>query len=283
MKRTRNCNSAAMSTGISKCPVDMTRIKGALIVERGKALPADLDAAKLEQLCHDDRPERVYPLFTFVEFARNGGEVQTGNTGYGPTGVTGLSARTDTFTMAKADLGLASSLMKCMQHYFDAYFVDDKNNIYGYDGGDGKLKGIQMAAIYSDNPVFSSGTDKTTMTVSFCYEDVQDAMENMNFMPADFNVSGSAYGLTPVVLCEVKSGKYAIIEEKGGYDRTEEFGEALADGAGTTIVGATSVEYADGVLSITASGDSQPALAKPSVLYAAGVKGVEYVRTESLS
>ena len=95
MRKIRNCASTQMATGVSKCQIDFGKLKGAIIVERGKKLPADLTAEKLEQACHADRPDRVYPIFTFVEYAKNGGEPQVGATGYGPQGVTGVNARTD--------------------------------------------------------------------------------------------------------------------------------------------------------------------------------------------
>ena len=46
MRKTRICDSAEMNTGGSACSVDWGKIKGAIIVEHGKKLPADLTPEK---------------------------------------------------------------------------------------------------------------------------------------------------------------------------------------------------------------------------------------------
>ncbi len=103
MRKTRICDSAEMNTGGSACSVDWGKIKGAIIVEHGKKLPADLTPEKLAELCHADRPDRIYPILTFVEYAKSGGEAQVSAVGYGSNQYNGLNAQTDTFTLPRFD------------------------------------------------------------------------------------------------------------------------------------------------------------------------------------
>ena len=77
------CESAEMNTGGSACKVDWGKVKGAILVEHGVKLPANITADELEKMCHADRPGRIYPIHTFVEYAKNGGEAQVSAVGYG--------------------------------------------------------------------------------------------------------------------------------------------------------------------------------------------------------
>ena len=279
MTKIRKCAEAMLSTGVSKCPLDMKRVIGAILVEPGTVLPAGITKEKLLELCHADRPERIYPIFGFCNFTPNGGEVQTSANGYGPTQASGMSPRSDTFDLAQADEGLHSSLLQCLNKKFDVYYFDEKDFIYGYNAGDGKLHGIPMASVFSNNPLFA-GTDNANMSVTFCYMDIRDWFEHYQFEKMDFDASRVCYGLTRVILKEVSSGKYKIIEEIGGYDRTEEFGEAVQAGEGSVVIDGSAVSYDAGLISITS--ENTPSLAAPSILYLADIKGIEYVGTEKL-
>ena len=277
MKKIRNCKSGALNTGTSKCPLDFKQIKYALIMAHGQKLPEQLTAQTFEKLCHDDLPARVCPVGEFVDYAKEGGEVQTSNVGYGPTAPNGVSAQKDTLTLGKSDDALRASLLRGMNEPRDVYFVDGDNIIYGYDDGTDILAGIPMSSVYPDGAVFS-GAEKAPMTVNFCYADIRDALEHINFMQLDFDISSVAMGLVGVILKEVSTGQYKIIEEIGGLDRTEEFGQAIQTGASTCVLNGSTVTYKSGQIAITS--DSTPTLAAPSVLYAAEVKGIYYVRTE---
>ena len=279
MTKVRNCASAHLSTGFSKCPLDMKRVIGAILVEPGKVLPAKMTKEKLLELCHADRPDRIYPVFGFCNFTPNGGEVQTAANGYGPTQASGISPRSDTFDLAQSDEGLNASLLKCLNKKYDAYYFDENDFIYGYNAGDGQLHGIPMASVYPTNPIFA-GTDNANMSLTFCYKDVRDWLEHYQFEKMDFDVSRECYGLTRVILKEVSSGKYKVIEETGGYDRTDEFGQAIQTGSSSVVIDGSAVSYAGGLISITS--DSTPSLAAPSILFLADIKGIEYVGTEKL-
>ena len=49
MRNTRVCESAEMSTGGSACKVDWGKVKGAILVEHGVKLPANITADELEK------------------------------------------------------------------------------------------------------------------------------------------------------------------------------------------------------------------------------------------
>lgn len=49
MRNTRVCESAEMNTGGSACKVDWGKVKGAILVEHGVKLPANITADELEK------------------------------------------------------------------------------------------------------------------------------------------------------------------------------------------------------------------------------------------
>lgn len=62
--KTRSCESSQMNTGGSACKIDWGKVKGIILVEHGIKLPEDLTAEKMAELCHADRPNRIYPITT---------------------------------------------------------------------------------------------------------------------------------------------------------------------------------------------------------------------------
>lgn len=124
MRKTRTCTGSNLNTGVSKCHLNPEKVKGAILVPRGVKLPAEFTATKAKELCHADRPERIYPILPFVEYAKNGGEPQVAANGYGPSQMTGISALTYTFTMDKFYPELNASLTKTANKAWDAYFYD---------------------------------------------------------------------------------------------------------------------------------------------------------------
>ena len=100
MKKIRTCAGTHINSGSSACKIDWSKVKGAILVEPGTKLPDDVTAEKLAEMCHADRPGRIYPISPFFEYAKNGGEAQISAVGYGPNQFNGLNAQTDTFTLA---------------------------------------------------------------------------------------------------------------------------------------------------------------------------------------
>lgn len=277
MRKTRICDSAEMNTGGSACSVDWGKIKGAIIVEHGKKLPADLTPEKLAELCHADRPERIYPVLTFVEYAKSGGEAQVSAVGYGPNQYNGLNAQTDTFTLGRFDEMLNAELLRCANKQWDVYYWDSNKMLIGYNDGTDILAGIPMSAIYPSSTPFSTSGAKSTMTVNFAHFDAEDSQLNFDYLKLDFNPGNVIKGLTEVMLVEETSGKYKIVECIGGYDRTAEFADALSTGAAEVFTGVTSASYENGLITIT-PGEGEISVKQPSVLYTNDIKWVEFIK-----
>ena len=279
MRKIRNCNSSKLNTGVSKCQIDFGKVKGSIVVERGVKLPADLTGESLEELCHADRPNRALPILLYVEYAPNGGEPQVSAVGYGGNSVSGVSALTDAFTMDKFSEALNASLLKTMNTQYDVYHFDDKNILYGYNDGTDVLAGIPMSTIYPKAVMHPTSSAKSQLTINYCYEDAQDAMENFDYVQLDFDPKRFVIGLVGVKIEKVEGTKYKIVEAIGGYDRTAEFGVTIADKASATLNGVSSAQYdaETETLTLTVEDGKTPTLKSPAELYAAGVKGIEQV------
>ncbi len=283
MRKIRNCNGTLLSTGKSGCQVDFGKVKAIILVAHGVKLGNSFSQGDFEEKCHADLPNRIYPIKTIVEYAKNGGEPQTSAVGYGGTGVTGVSARTDTFTIDKYSEHLAASLSKCMNKRYDAYYVDENNLLIGLNDGTDVLAGIPMSTVYPTVTPHPTSSAKASLTVSCCIEDARAAIENFDYVQLDFNPLEELEGLIPVDLVEAESGKYKIIETLGGYDRTEEFGATLASAAASVFNGVTSATYADGLLTLVVTSGATPSLKAASVLYASDIVGIEWNKTIEIS
>ena len=280
MRNLRKCNTGHLNTGISKCPVDFARMKGAIIVPYGSKLPANLSVEALTKQAHADEAERIYGIVGFCEFAQEGGEAQTGAVGYGGLQVTGYSDRADTYTLDKNYPELHASLTKCAGNKFGAYYFDEKNMLYGLNDGTDELAPFPMNTIHSNATPYSTSGSKSTMTVKFCHEDSRAAIENADYIQLDFNPMRATLGLTGVKLIKVgdTGNDYKLIEAVGGYDLTSIFGPLMADDT-NVISGATAVAYDTDkeVLTLTVSGSATPALKAPKLLLEAGIAGIEQV------
>lgn len=280
MRNLRKCNNGHLNTGISKCPVDFARMKGAIIVPYGSKLPADLSVEALTKQAHADEAERIYGIVGFCEFAQEGGEAQTGAVGYGGLQVTGYSDRADTYTLDKNYPELHASLTKCAGNKFGAYYFDEKNMLYGLNDGTDELAPFPMNTIHSNATPYSTSGSKSTMTVKFCHENSRAAIENADYIQLDFNPMRATLGLTGVKLIKVgdTGNDYKLIEAVGGYDLTSIFGPLMADNT-NVISGATAVAYDTDkeVLTLTVSGSATPALKAPKLLLEAGIAGIEQV------
>lgn len=272
-KKYRECPGVAnFNTGVSACPLDPGKVKAIILVVHGKKLPSSISAETLEEACHADRPDRIYPIKTVVEFEPSGGEAQTSATGYGPTKITGYSAKTDTYTLDNCDLNLKANLMAIKNTAMDAYLVDENNIIYGQNDGTDVLAGIPLSGVYPGGQDFdSSGTD-ANLTVTLMYQDYEKYVKNADLIQADFDVVNALKGLVYVEFVSEDATKYKLIEHYGGLNITEYYGQLLQTNAETAIPDATSVSYANGLITV-ASGT--PSLASPSVLQGVGITGIE--------
>lgn len=279
MRKLRKCTGSSLNTGVSKCPPDFGKMKGAILVEPGMKLPVDLTADKLEELAHADRPDRIYGIKTFVEFAPNGGEVQTAANGYGPEEVTGLSARKDTFTLDKFYPELHSALTKCHNKPWDVYFFDEDNILYGINDGSDQLAGFPISTVYSDATPFGTSSAKPTMNVTFSYTDPKEAVIDFDYVQLDFRPARLVLGLTAVKLAKTgtNSNEYKLYEVVGGNDITADFGKLLAS-AEDVFEGTTSaVSYNEASDTLTIASAGEVSLKSPSILFSKEIKGIEAV------
>ena len=269
----RRCPGLAeFNTGKSVCVLDPGKIKSVILVMHGQKLPDTLSAEELEKACHADRPGRIFPLKTVVEYEPSGGEAQTNATGYGPTKLTGYSAKVDTLTLDDFDASLKANLMAVKNVAFDAYLVDDNNVIYGMNDGTDVLAGIPLSGVYPGGQDWDSSGTEANLTVTLMFQDYEKYVKNADVMACDFNVTDALKGLVYVDFVSVDSTKYKLVEHFGGLDVTEYYGALLQQNAAEALPDVTSVSYADGVLTVATG---TPVLAKPSALQAVGITGIE--------
>lgn len=270
----RKCPGVAtFNTGSSVCVLDPGKIKAIILTIHGHKIPTEKTAEAFEKACHADRPGRIFPIKTIVEYAPSGGEAQTSATGYGPTKVTGYSAKNDVWTLQDYDASLKANIMAAKNVAFDAYFVDENNVVYGVNDGTEDLAGIPLSGVYPGGQDWDSSGTEANLTIATMFKDYEKYVKNADVRAYDFDVVDALKGLVYVDLVSTESNKYKLIEHFGKLDITEYYGELLAKNAETALNGTTSASYADGV--ITTVGEGSITLASPSVLQESGITGIE--------
>lgn len=262
---------ASFNSGSSVCLFDPGKVKAIILTIHGYKLPATLTRESLEKACHADRPGRIFPIKTIAEYAPSGGEAQTQTTGYGPTKITGYSAKSDTWTLEDYDVNLKANLASAKSVAFDAYFVDENNVIYGIDDGTSVLAGIPMSGVYPGGQDWDSSGTEANLTVTTLFKDYERYMKTAGIKECDFDVVDALRGLVYVDFMTVEAGKYKLVEHFGRLDITEYYGDLLVENSTAAMPGATAVTYSGGVISATGT----PKLASPSVLQANGIVGIE--------
>lgn len=276
MRPIRNCKRGVLNTGKSQCPLDLAHIIGAMVVEAGFEFPETPTASSLKEACHADRPNRIMPIVTFVEYAKEGGEASVSAVGYGGNQVTGISPRTDTFTLAQHDPALAASLSKAMNLPFEVFYFDENNVVYGRRVGDA-LRGFPITTLYPTVTPHPTSSNPATLTVSFAFKNSRDAIEDFDYVELDFNLEDNLVMLTEVELVSTGTNKYKIVEKVGGYNLTAQYGETIATEASSVFNGVSAATYdsAANELTVTlATGATAPTLKSPSALYTAGIYGI---------
>lgn len=270
----RKCPGVAtFNTGSSVCVLDPGKIKAIILTIHGHKIPTEKTAEAFEKACHADRPGRIFPIKTIVEYAPSGGEAQTSATGYGPTKVTSYSAKNDVWTLQDYDASLKANIMAAKNVAFDAYFVDENNVVYGVDDGTEDLAGIPLSGVYPGGQDWDSSGTEANLTIATMFKDYEKYIKNADVKVYDFDVVDALKGLVYVDLVSIDSNKYKLIEHFGKLDITEYYGELLSESAETALTGATSASYANGV--ITTVGEGSIKLASPSVLQESGITGIE--------
>ena len=253
--------------------LDPGKIKAIILTIHGHKIPTEKTAEAFEKACHADRPGRIFPIKTIVEYAPSGGEAQTSATGYGPTKVTGYSAKNDVWTLQDYDASLKANIMAAKNVAFDAYFVNENNIVFGMNDGTEDLAGIPLSGVYPGGQDWDSSGTEANLTIATMFKDYEKYVKNADVRAYDFDVVDALKGLVYVDLVSTESNKYKLIEHFGKLDITEYYGELLAKNAETVLIGATSASYADGV--ITTVGEGSITLASPSVLQESGITGIE--------
>lgn len=280
MKKTRTCASAQLNTGTSKCEIPFDKLLGAIVVHYGTKLPAELTANKLEELVHADYGERVFGIRTFVEAAKNGGEVQTSAVGYGSDKITGISSRKDTMTMDTYSMALDASISKGGNRKWGVYYYDCDGFLYGIDDGTDILAPFPLSNIYSDSTPFKTSGNAAQQMITFSHEDAKKSKEQADFIQLDFKPQDVEYfGLTQVVMKKTADAgnAYKIYEKTGAYDVTGIYGPLIAASAESVLNGAaaaTTYNEADNTITIANAGDGEISLKSPKVLYENGIKGI---------
>lgn len=270
----RKCPGVStFNTGSSVCVLDPGKIKAIILTIHGHKIPTEKTAEAFEKACHADRPGRIFPIKTIVEYAPSGGEAQTSATGYGPTKITSYSAKNDVWTLQDYDASLKANIMVAKNVAFDAYFVDENNVIYGMNDGTEDLAGIPLSGVYPGGQDWDSSGTEANLTIATMFKDYEKYIKNADVRAYDFDVVDALKGLVYVDLVSTEDKKYKLIEHFGKLDITEYYGELLAKNAENALDGATSASYANGV--ITTVGDDPVTLASPSVLQEAGITGIE--------
>lgn len=271
-------DSTPLYTGISECPLDFEKIKMIILVEPGTKLPKTLTAEKLEEMAHADGKLRCYGIKDIVEYAKNGGEIQTAAVGYGPEEVTGVSARKDTFTLKKYNPVLHATLTRAGNKEWDAYLVDEEGTVYGINDGTDELAGFPLANVFSNATPHPTSSAKSAMDVTLSYANPKQAIVKFDFIKLLFDPKKLELGLKPVKFEKASDGKYKLYEAVGGTDVTGVYGPLIATAGTAVLTGATSAAEFDAVnKAMTIAGEGNIRLKSPSVLYTNGIKGIEQV------
>jgi len=272
----RNCitgsTTGTIHTGTSKCEIPHGKVKGAILVPHGFEV-SFASASALTTACHAaNTAERIFPIKTFVEYAKNGGEIQTASVGYGPEKVTGFSAMTEQYTMDNYSDALARNIASVGNKEYDAYFVDEDNFIYGYEV-EGKLLGLPLSYVSATTTPHPTSSEEAQLVINFAHKDAKKAMVMANYEQAGFDVLEAMVGLMEVDLVKTASNKYKVVETVGGYDCTAIFGAKVE----TCITGGTSVSYDSATNTITGTGTL--GIAACNVLHTNGIDGYEWTGT----
>lgn len=282
----RSCYGAArFNTGNSKCVLDPGKVKAIILVLRGHQLPSPLTAEALEKACHADRPDRIFPIKTVVEYAPSGGEAQTSAKGYGPNKVTSYSAKNDVWTLEDYDATLKANLMTAKGVAFDAYFVDGNYVVYGVDDGKGGFGGIQLSGVYPGGQDWDSSGTEAELTIATMFKDYEQYVKTASVRTCDFDILAVLTGLTYVQFITAGAvDEYKLIEHFGRLDITDYYKDVLAgENASKVLNGVTAMAYSDGKFKATpASGGGKISLKSPSVLQENGVIGIEQWISEEI-
>lgn len=279
----RTCGgSSEFNSGRSRCPVPRGKIKGLIFVSHGVKLPSEITLENLEKAIHADRPNRIFPVKTVEEYAPSGGEAQTSQQGYGANKITSYSAKTDSFTLDKYDMGLKANVVEAKDTMFDVYLINDSNVIFGERDNDGSLKGIPLSGIYVSGQDYDSSGQVANLILNIMYSDIEKHWKLEDVRMVEFDITSVLEGLVEVEFKKLSDpvNGYKLVERYGRLDVTSSFGPIIKSKATDVLPGVTVSAYDNGILTLTGG---EPKLAKPSILQENGIVGIEQIGTYSVS
>lgn len=277
MKKYRDCGSETFNTGSSKCPFVPDYIKAIILTPENMVLKDEEIETKLAEMAHGDRPDRIYPIGTIAEYAPSGGEAQVSKQGYGSSQITGYSELTEVWTLDSYDEGLFANLMQLKNEKMRALFIDGKNTIYGERVSATETRGHLLSSVYPSGSRFKTSGDNAKLNINLVYSDVEKAWLNPKSLMCETDIVDTVKGLVWVDVEKTGSSgnNYKIIEHYGKFDLTEMFGPLLGDAEAWSNVTAATYDSSAGVLTITPTASASPKLKPASVLFTAGIKGIE--------
>lgn len=266
----RTCPSAEkFNTGGSYCPIDPSKVKAVIMATKDIVIPYNATAEMIKEMCHADRPDRIYPIKGIVEYAPSGGDAQTETQGYGGMKIVGYSAKDDVFTLGEYDMEIVKNIIRVKNATMYVFYVDGDNQIHGMakDEADG-IYGIP-AKVYVGDQAFDTSSTNANTTLHVALEDVEKFMLNRTSFKPTFDVIDNLIGLINVRFVSVDEG-YKLVDSSNT-DITAVYKDLKVG----NLVDGNSLEYNVSTETFTAS--SEPKLKTPAELFEAGVVGIEQI------
>lgn len=263
----RSCPAGEkFNTGGSYCPIDPAKVKAVIMATKDIMLPFTVTAAEITEMCHADRPDRIYPIKNIVEYAPSGGEAQTETVGYGNNKLIGYSAKDDVFTLGHYDIEIVKNLVTVKNAKMYVFYIDSENQVHGLaKDGDG-VYGVPALVYVADQSFDTSSTHANTQLHISLY-DVEKFMLTRTAFKPEFDVMDALVGLMNVHFVSVDSG-YKLVDSSN-----TDISAVYKDLTAECFVDASSVSYSNGLFAIT----GETTLKTPAELYELNIVGIEQV------
>lgn len=266
----RSCQTAEkFNTGGSYCPIDPSKVKAVILATKDIALPYSTTADAIKEMCHADRPDRIYPIKGIVEYAPSGGEAQTETQGYGGMKIIGYSAKDDVFTVGNYDMEIVKNLTRVKNATFYVFYVDADNQIHGVAKDDkDSIFGIP-AKVYVADQSFDTSSTNANYSLHVALEDVERFMLHRTAFKPEFDTLDALVGLMNVRFVSVTGG-YKLVDSSNT-DITAVYKDLTAD----CLENGEAISYSSATDVFTST--AEPKLKTPAELFAQNIFGIEQV------
>jgi hypothetical protein len=266
----RTCPSAEkFNTGGSYCPIDPSKVKALILATKDLAIPFSATAESIKEMCHADRPNRIYPIKGIVEYAPSGGEAQTETQGYGGMKIIGYSAKDDVFTLGEYDMEIVKNITRVKNATMYVFYVDADNQIHGIAKDDNESIYGVPAKVYVGDQSFDTSSTNANTTLHIALEDVEKFMLNRTAFKPEFDVVDNLIGLLNVRFVLLENNKYKLVDSSNT-DITAVYKDLTTNALASAT---SSFEYESQNEVFTAG--TMPTLKTPSELYELGIIGIE--------